>query len=165
MPGLTPRSLVVVIVCLIGIGIGVVYITERRPAAPNQQCRKGLVVVEPQPDAPIRISLMETNCPDPYFANVSFKTETTGSRPVSRYDVRMRASHAGITDSYSTVVSGFGTVEPEDPAFSQHQDSSEFIGVTLNRGLFRAPVDELKLSVWSVTFKDGTIWNRASTTE
>ncbi len=158
---LTAGSIVPIIVCLALVSSVACTVA---PAAnyTEQLCPDRLVIIEPQPGAPVRISLLKTNCQEPNFANVGFRTEATGAGRISQYEIRMHASHEGVTDSYSTVISGFGTLEPDDPAFHERQNSSETIGVTLARGRFKASVDELKLAVWSVTFADGTTWNRAS---
>jgi hypothetical protein len=161
MFNLNSRS-IVLITCLVGTTIAVACISfgRNQPVAAYQPCSNDLVVVEPQPDAPVRISVLQTNCGQPDFADVSFKVKTTGTRRISRYEVRMNAGYEGISRSDSTIISGFGSIYPEDPEFYKHQESSEFIGVTLKRGLLRSNVDQLKLFVQSVTFNDGTVWNR-----
>jgi hypothetical protein len=165
MPTLTRRS-IIVIACLACIVTSGACVAVRTPtvaaSAENKPCRNGLVVVEQQTDAPLRISILETNCPQLYFANVSFKVEAIGTRPVSRYEVRMSQNANGISDGYSTVVS---SVSSGDSLFSPERTATDTLGVTLNRGLFRAPVDELKLFVQSVTFNDGTVWSRAAAFE
>jgi hypothetical protein len=159
MRNLATRLIVGLITCAIGIATSSLWSTPGNSPANGQRCRDGLVILEQQLDAPARLSISETNCPNPYFANVGFNLESKSTRPISRYEVRMITSYDGIVDSYSTM-QGSRTAEGKDITSSNDQRMSDFVGVGLKRGFLRAPNAELRLSIWSVTFTDGTMWNR-----
>lgn len=153
------RLLVAVITCALGIITATTRSGFGNATASDQRCRKGLVVVEEQPDAPVHVRVLETTCPvNPSFANVHYQVEGRTTRLIKRYEVRNIESYNGIEESHGALI---GTKEGEGFTAADLENDFAFTGVRLDRGIFRAPIDEVRLCVWSVTFADGTTWNRA----
>ncbi len=146
----------IVIVCLIAASSA--SCTRRSSSTSNMDCRKDLILVEQQSDAPLHISILETSCQDGDFAQVHFKVEATARGPISGYEIRIGCKSNGVTESYSTVTSRAAAGE----SLPREQPGSDLVGVRLARGFLKAPVDEVNLSVWSVVFTDGTTWQRVS---
>lgn len=160
MPKFTVGLIIVFLV--FAAGIADIACLSARKLPTSVQCRNGLLVVEQQPDTPVRISILDTNCPNPYFANVRFQMEERSARPISRYEVRMSRAYDGNEDGYSTVVGSIVDGSSGQSLFSKDQQSTNSFGVSLRRGWFKDPEAKLTLSVWSVSFSDGTVWNRTS---
>lgn len=125
----------------------------------ERPCRDDLIVVENQPDAPVRISILKTDCLNPYFPGAGFQVESNVTRPIRRYQVRILQSYDGVFDSDSTCSAE--TKEPGGSLFSKDESSSEYMGWALRRGWFNDPEPKLTFTVWSVTYSDGSVWNRA----
>jgi hypothetical protein len=165
MRKLSTRLIVAFMTCTLGIGAAAIWSSSRNSTPTNDQCREDLVVIERQPEAPVSLSVLKLDCPNPYFADISFQVTKVSTRRIKQYDVRMLTTYDGIAESYSEVVSGFDTVEPDEPDFYLHQEKQEFLGISFKHGFLRTPKAQLKLFVWSVTFADGTVWKRASQSE
>jgi len=159
MLNLRRRTLVVFIISLLSITIAISCVIVGKPQAKNQPCPSNLAVAETQETSPVRISILGTTCTD-NFANVNFKVDPVANVPIRRYEVHMSQNFRGKTESESRLISSVSDTEGSGSLFAPHVQATDSIGVTLDRGFFRAPVDELKLYVQSVTFADGTVWTR-----
>lgn len=149
------------------IGIAAVLVTANRPSSnissddstPYSPCGEGLVSVEYQPDAPIRISVLSATCQSSHSPRLSFEVENMGLKTISSYKVFLLEIYEGrgIGDGSGTGISGV--------FFQQHQKNVESVGGDgLLFGPDGLPVPELKgylLAVCSVSFTDGTKWDGA----
>ena len=133
--------------------------TTQNSVVAERPCRDGLIVVENQPDAPVRISILKTDCLNPYFPGAGFQVESKVTRPIRRYQVRILQSYDGVLDSDST--SSSEIKEPGGSLFSKDESSSEYMSWALKRGWFKDSEPKLTFTVWSVTYADGSVWNRA----
>jgi hypothetical protein len=116
-------------------------------------CTNGIVSVEPQSQVLLRLSISDTACQNSHSANVQFAVENIGSKAIIKYEIRSILKYDGLLDDGL----GFSTAGIEN--FQPHQTRMGFIG----GGVLK--VGELKgfqLTVWSVTFSDGTNWTRLS---
>jgi hypothetical protein len=166
MRSLTPRLLVGTVTCfLVIVGSGCVTFrwssgsTAQNSFVAATPCREGLIVVEKQPDAPVRISNLKTDCQNPNVPGASFQVEPNVTRPIRRYEVRIIHSYDGVYDSYSTYSAG--TKEPGGSVFSADSSSASYMSWGVRRGWFKDPEPKFTFTVWSVTYADGSVWNRA----
>jgi hypothetical protein len=161
MRNLTLRLLVAVITLSVGIAAGNTWSRLRNSPAKHQRCRDGLVTVEQQPDAPLRISILSLDCASD-FANIGYQVEGRTTRLIKAYEVHISKAHQGIIDS-----DAHGSMSLSTPGAgltsSEIAETSWSIDEKLSRGFFRTPVDQVTLYVSSVTFADGTGWHRALT--
>lgn len=167
MRSLTHRLILAIVTCFLGIATCSGCITFRSTSqstvqnsfAGERPCRAGLIVVENQPDAPVWVSILKTDCLNPYFPGAGFRVESNVNRPIRRYQVRILQSYDGVVDSDSTYSSE--TKGTDGSLFPKDEASSSYMSWALKRGWFKDPEPKLIFTVWSVTFADGTIWNRA----
>lgn len=146
------------LLCVIAAGGGVACTHSRQASGTTSKCPADLFVIRADPNAPVRLSVLGTECPTPYFAKIEFKVETGSTRPISRYEVHLFTSHDGqVENDSSTSVTG----QPHDSIFSRDETRSDSFGVSLKRGWFSDPKTVLTLRVTSVTFTDGTVWKSA----
>jgi len=150
---------------LIGVTISSVwFLIHPQPAKSvrllsGPPCREGLVSGESLPDAPMRITILDTACRDLRTANVHFVVENLSAKPISKYEIRGVQTYDELRDHGLGV--GTDTTEPLQPRQTQ-------IGFMGGGVLMRAggkPVSELRkfqLVLWSVDFTDGTNWTRSS---
>jgi hypothetical protein len=145
MRSLTPRLIVAIVTCFLAIVVGSGCLTLRTSSdstgqnsfAGEKPCRDGLIVVEKQPDTPVRISILKTNCLNPYMPGVGYQVESNVTQPIRRYEVRILQSYVGVFDSYSTDSSE--TKEPGGTVFSKDDSSSGYMSWALRRGWFKDP--------------------------
>jgi hypothetical protein len=169
MRSATPRLIITIVACLSVIAIGSGCITLRTSSGSTAQksltaekpCRDGLIVVEKQPEAPVRISILKTDCMNPYMPGASFQVEPNVARPIHRYEVRILLSYDGVYSSYSTSLAE--TREPGGSVFSKNFSTSDYMSWGLKRGWFKDPEPKFTFTVWSVTYADGSSWNRVAT--
>jgi len=168
MQSLTSRLIITFVACVLVIAIGSGCITLRTSSdstgrnslTAEKACRDGLIVVEKQPDAPVRVSILKTDCLNPYLPGASFQVEPNVTRPIRRYEVRILLSYDGVYSSYSSTSAG--TTEPGVSVFSKDSSSSDYMSWGLERGWFKDPEPMFTFTVWSVTYADGSSWNRTA---
>jgi|GEM_PF-2871424 len=165
---LTPRFIFAIGVCFLLVAAsgcvtfgGSSSSTARSALVGEQPCRAGLIVVEEQADAPVRISNLKTDCRNPNVPGAGFQVEPNVARPIRRYEVRILHSYDGVYDGYSSDSAGT-TGADGGPVFSKDSSSSSYMSWGLKRGWFKDPEPKFTFTVWSVTFTDGSTWNRAS---
>ena len=120
-------------------------------------CREGVVSAEAQPDAPLRITIGDAGCDKPQTASVQFVVENVGSSPISQFEVRAIETYDELVDE-GTGVTTMGLV------LYPHQTQIGFIGsgvITAAGGKPVGPLKTYQVTVWSVTFSDGTTWRRS----
>lgn len=139
------------------VGIGIASISLRRESIKRSRffsgppCAQGIVAVETQSQAPLRISISDTACQNSYSASVQFVLENTSSKPIINYEIVGTRSYDGLVNEGGVLTEG-----RED--FQPHQFRTGFIGGgVLKVGQLRG----FKLAVWSVDFADGTKWSRS----
>jgi hypothetical protein len=168
MRSATPRLLVIIVTSFLvsAIGSGCITLhsssgsTAQNSLATEKPCRDGLIVVEQQPEAPVRIANLKTDCRNPYIPGASFQVEPNVARPIRYYEVRIFQSYDGVYSSYST--SSAGTREAGGSVFSKDSSSSDYMSWGLERGWFKDPEPKFTFTVWSVTYVDGSTWDRAA---
>jgi hypothetical protein len=140
------------------VGIGIASISLRRESIKRSRlfsgppCAQGLVSVEPQSQAPLRISILDTACRDSYSASVQFVLENMGSKPIIKYEIQGTLNYDGLVDE------GIGVSTEWREAFQPLQKRTGVIGGgVLKVGQLRG----FKLAVRSVDFADGTKWSRS----
>lgn len=155
MRGIATRLGIASITFLFGIGIASISFRHEAIKASRllsgPPCAHGIVSVELQSQAPLRISISDTACQNSHSAHVQFAVENISSKPIIKYEIRAIMSYDGLVDD------GLGVSTEGVENFQPHQTRTGFIG----GGVLR--VGELKgfkLRVWSVDFADGTKWTR-----
>ncbi|HET6648212.1 MAG TPA: hypothetical protein VFH01_12870 [Pyrinomonadaceae bacterium] len=157
MKRLAVRFGIALITFLIGLAIASVGL-RREPVRSMRllsgpPCTSGIVSVEEQAQAPLRISISDTACRHSHSANVQFVVENVDSRSIVSYEIRSRMKYDGLVDD-GLAVSTAGVEH-----FQPHETQSGFIGGgVLNVGQLKG----FQLTVWSVVFADGTKWTRES---
>lgn len=132
---------------------------SRRPQSKlvlGPPCREGLVSIESQPDAAVRITVLNAGCDNPQRASVQFLAENIGSSPISEFEVRAIETYDELIDQGSGVTSMGEVLKP-------HQERIGFIGggvMTAAGGKPVGPLKSYQLTVWSVRFADGKTWTR-----
>jgi hypothetical protein len=119
-------------------------------------CRDGLVSVEPQFDAPMRITISNAACDNPQGASVQFLAENISSSPISQFEIR-------AIETYDQLVDQGSGVTTMGPLVHSHETRIGFIGggvITTAGGKPVGPLKHYQLTVWSVTFADGKTWTR-----
>lgn len=141
------------------IGLAIASIGFRRETVNSERvlfgppCTSGVVSVEEQSEAPLRISISDTACQDSHSANVQFVVENVDSRAIVNYEIRSIMMYDGLVDD------GLGVLATGVAHFQPHETREGFLGGGVQE------VGQLKgfqLTVWSVLFADGTKWNRES---
>jgi hypothetical protein len=61
-------------------------------------CREGLVSIEPQPDAAVRITVLNAACDNPQRASVQFLVENIGTSPISEFEIRAIETYDELID-------------------------------------------------------------------
>ena len=120
-------------------------------------CREGVVSAEPQPDAPLRITIGDAGCDTPQTASVQFVVENISSSPISQFEIRAIETCDELVEEGTSVTTMGRVLYP-------HQMQNGFIGSGILSGAGGKPVGPLKsyqVTVWSVTFSDGTTWRRS----
>jgi hypothetical protein len=118
-------------------------------------CQKGLVSVETQPDAPVRLTIVDAGCEQPHTASVSFVAENVSSLAITEYEVR-------AIETYDELVDKGSSVTEMVRVFNPHETRNGFIagGVEMIvRGKPAGPLRHYQIALASVTFVDGTTWN------
>ena len=144
------------------IGVAIASIGFRRESVKSVRllsgppCTNEIVSVEPQYQVPLRISISDTACQSSHEANVQFVVENISSKPIIKYEIRSIMKYDNLVDDGLGVsTEGFGNL-------GSHQTQTGFIGGgVLQVGELR----DFQLTVWSVTFGDGTKWTRSSALE
>ena len=133
---------------------------SRRPQSQKlvlgSPCRDGLVSVEPQLDAPMRITISNAACDNPQGASVQFLAENISSSPISQFEIRAIETYDGLVDQGSGVTTMGALLHP-------HETRIGFIGggvITAAGGKPVGPLKHYQLTVWSATFADGKTWTR-----
>jgi hypothetical protein len=119
-------------------------------------CRDGLVSVETQTDAPLRITISNAACDNPQGASVQFLAENISSSPISQFEIRAIETYDELVDQGSGVTSMGAVLHP-------HETRMGFIGggvITAAGGKPVGPLKHYQLTVWAVTFADGKTWTR-----
>ena len=163
MKNLTRFVLIAASTLIVGSGATAgwfVYRHSSRPQSPRlvlgPPCREGLVSVEPQVDAPIRIKIAEAACDNPQGASVQFVAENISSSPISQFEIRTIKTYDELVDQGSGVTTMDSILYP-------HQTRTGFVGggvITAAGGKAVGPIKSYQLTVWSVTFADGKTWTR-----
>jgi|SRR5882672_1936471 len=153
------RLLIAVTTCALGIATGTIWSTSRIATVSGHPCHAGMAVVEQQPDAPIGITILSANCVNG-FAYINVTVEGKTSKLIKGYELHNSKAHHGIVDFDAH---GSTTVGPSELGMTAREvaNDSSGVGERLDRGWFREPFDEVRFSVWSVTFADGTKWHHA----
>lgn len=154
---LPTKSFITVAACLIVLVANASCSRRRDSNLLSQKCHD-LIILDPQAETPVRISQLETSCPTPYSVELTFRVVSNSTRPIKRYEVRAITIYDGTQDSASSVSTT--RPEPDGSASTKDQMSSDMIGVTLKH-MWSDPRAKLTLSVWSVTFADGSTWNHS----
>ena len=132
---------------------------SRQTSQTTTRCPADLFSVRSEQNAPVRLIILNTECPTPYFAKVDFRVENTSARPISRYQVHMFTSYGGqIENDSSTSVT---MMQPLDSTSAGDGTGYDSLGVSLKRGWLSDPKALLTLRVTSVDFTDGTVWKSA----
>jgi hypothetical protein len=119
-------------------------------------CRPGIVSVETQPDAPVRLTIADAGCDKPQTASVQFGAENVSSLAISQYEVRAIETYDELVDRGSAVTAMGLVLNP-------HETRIGFIGGGVITAACGKPVGPLRLyqiTLASVTFTDGTTWMR-----
>src|SRR6266542_1527230 len=119
-------------------------------------CRQGIVSVETQPDAPVRLTIADASCDKPQTARVQFVAENVSSLAISQYEARAIETYDELVDKGSGVTE-MGLV------FNPDEKRIGFIGggvVTAAGGKPVGPLRLYQITLASVTFTDGTTWKR-----
>ena len=155
------RLLVAITTCAIGIAAGSIRAGFHNSPAKADPCRDdALIVMDYQPDAPIEIAILSASCAAD-FVNIDYKVVSKTDQLIKRYEVHIsKGRHGNVDyDSYSSSI-----VNTSGPGMTasdlEHQSSG--VSQTLSRGWFREPADEVRFTVWAVTFADGTEWHRSA---
>jgi len=118
-------------------------------------CQKGLVSVETQLDAPVRLTIVDAGCDQPQSASVSFIAENVSSLAITKYEVR-------AIETYDELVHNGSSVTSMGRVFNPHEMRTGFIGggvVMIASGRPAGPLRQYQIALASVTFVDGTTWN------
>ena len=164
MERLTIRLIIAVLTFIIGIAAVSAWFTSHQ--SPDQSgrllsgppCREGLVSVEPQLNAPLQIKISEATCDNPQEANVYFVVENISSKPIIRFVIRSIKTYERLVNDGSSV-----TIEGASPVQPRHTING-FLGggVRTRGGEWVGELQTNQLTVWSVTFADGTTWEQGS---
>ena len=163
MRRIVPRLVVSSLTFLIGVGATYFLPARlRHPLSPDAlpagpPCRDGWVSAEPQPGAPLRLSILGAACQGSRTPLVRFEVENVSARPISYYSVFLYEIPEDATRG--RYGSGLG---PEVGYFQPLQKRAESLG---GDGLGYGPggtpvrVKEYALAVCSVSYTDGTWWH------
>ena len=154
---LLTKSFITVAACLIVLVAHASCLRRQDSNLLSQTCHD-LIILDQQAETPVRISQLETSCPTPYSVELTFRVVSNSMRPIKRYEVRVITGYDGVPDSASSVSTT--RPEPDGSASTKDQMSSDMIGVTLKH-MWSDPRAKLTVSVWSVTFADGSTWNHS----
>ena len=127
-----------------------------RQSLQTAKCPADLFVIRSEQNSPVRLIILNTECPTQYFAKVDFRVESTSARSISRYQVQMFTSYGGQVENVSSTSVTIG--QPLNSKSASDQTGSDSLGVSLKRGWFSDPKALLTLHVTSVDFSDGTVW-------
>ena len=119
------------------------------------RCQEGLVSVETQPDAPVRLTVVDAGCDQPQTASVGFVAENVSSLAITKYEVR-------AIETYDELVDKGSSVTEMVRVFNPHETRTGFIGGgvgMITRGKPAGPLRHYQIALASVTFVDGTTWN------
>ena len=125
-------------------------------------CDEGVISVEVQENAPIQIKVKESDCKTTQTARVLFTVKNLSSKPIIEFTVRSLETY----EHYYTEASGVTMGGFRNPLESSETYDRGFIGGGTETKAGGIPVGKLKsyvLAVWSVTFADGTKWEREPT--
>ena len=117
-------------------------------------CRDGFVSVEPLPDVPIRLTILEAVCATPHEAKVRFIAENTGNVAINKFEI-------GGIDSYDREVTGrkgvnvLGILKP-------HESMTDKVESGLLGDGDAAVMTSYQLTVFSITYDDGRTWSHAA---
>src|SRR6478672_2474241 len=68
---------------------------SRQTSQTTTRCPADLFAIKSEQSAPVRLIILTSECPTPYFAKVDFRVENTSARTISRYQVHMFTSYGG----------------------------------------------------------------------
>jgi hypothetical protein len=127
-------------------------------------CAEGVISVEAQENAPLQIIVEESDCKTTQMARVRFTAKNLSSKAIVEFTVRsLQTYEQYYTDTSGSTVGGF-----ENPLKPNETYDRGFIGGGTETKAGGIPVGKMKsyiLTVWSVTFADGTKWERESSKE
>lgn len=142
------RPILFFLLCIITAG-ELACTRSRQASQTTAKCPSDLFAIRSEQNAPVRFTVVETECPNPYFAKVDFRVESANARPISQYQVHMFTSYGGpVENDTSTSVT---MMQPLDSKPSSDEMRSDSLGVSLRRGWFSDPKALLTLRVTSVT--------------
>jgi len=151
------RAVVALLTFLIGVSLYSALFSRRQRsvitftlAPTNSTNCYGLVAVESQPEAPVRLSISNAACTH-VSKSVRFTLENISNKPIVKYEVRGLRIHGQTVSSNVSLTSEFSS--EMDPHGLRTEDIEE-------RSVPAGQLTSLRLAVWSVTFADGTTWNR-----
>jgi len=149
------RAVVALLTFLIGVSLYLALFSRRQRSvitptlvSANSKNCYGLVAGESQPEAPVRLSISNAACTH-LSKSVRFTLENISDKPIVKYEVRGLRTHGRTISSYLNLTSEF--TNEMDP----HELRTEVIEERSDSQL-----TSFQLAVWSVTFADGTTWNR-----
>jgi hypothetical protein len=125
-------------------------------------CDEGVISVEEQENAPLQIKIEESDCKTTQTARVLFAVKNLSSKPIVEFSVRSLETYEQYyTDGGSVTIGGFRNPLKPDETYDRG-----FIGGGTETKAGGIPVGKLKkyiLTVWKVTFSDGTKWESEPT--
>ena len=127
---------------------------ERASLDAQHKCEDGLVTVERQPDVPAAISVLQVGCAyDLSEADLTIEMKSLNGKSITEYEVWAIKAYDGTVDAYKRIL--VHTTEVGNGA-STYRD---IVSVSLNRGLSRNRITNIKVYIESVKFSDGTGWH------
>ncbi len=137
--------------------------SDFRLPSPGTPCEKGVISVEAQENAPLQIKVEESDCKTTQTARVRFTAKNLSSKGIVEFTVHSLETYEEYYNDGSGTTMGFEDVLKPDETFEKG-----FIGSGVETKAGGIPVGKLKnyvLAVWSVTFADGTKWEREAAKE
>jgi len=131
--------------------------SERLLPSLETPCAEGVVSVEAQENAPLQITIEESACKTTQTACVRFKAKNVSSKAIVEFDVRS-------LETYEQHFEDGGGMRASELVLKPNEIYDRgYIGGGVETKAGGIPVGKLQtyvLTVWSVTFADGTKWER-----